>query len=166
VAVHRLTVSRTKLDLSWKKKIGIIFTFLVGLFVTICSVIRLRALIGWTESTNPTMDFAELAMWSLVELDVGVICACMPGMAALFRRMKTRGTEYVRSKSSHNASQLGMGGLESKAGHAGGQQIKKTTVISVHTRGGSEHGSDSELELVERNKDAMYFARQEPREIS
>ena len=84
-------------------------------------------------------------------------------MRFIFRRMKKRGTDYVRSKSSQNASQLGMEGMQSRSG---GAQIKKTTVISVqHTRQGSDHGSDSDVELVSRNKDAMYFARQEPREI-
>ncbi|KAK8022161.1 hypothetical protein PG993_012928 [Apiospora rasikravindrae] len=148
-----------KLDLSWKKKVGIIFTFLVGLFVTICSVVRLQALIGWTRSTNPTMDYAPLAVWSLVELDVGVICACMPGMAGLFRRLKKRGTEYIRSRTgdSNNASQVLKSGSRPglsyfKKGN-GGDGITKTTVVSVQrTRGGGDDASESEVELVNRSK--------------
>ncbi|KAK7918323.1 CFEM domain-containing protein [Apiospora marii] len=150
-----------KLDLSWKKKVGIIFTFLVGLFVTICSVVRLQALIGWTRSTNPTMDYAPLAVWSLVELDVGVICACMPGMAGLFRRLKKRGTDYIRSRTgdSQNASQAL--GSSSRAGlsyfkkNRDGDGITKTTVVSVQrTRGGgNDSASESEVELVNRNKE-------------
>ncbi|KAK7971394.1 hypothetical protein PG989_016410 [Apiospora arundinis] len=146
-----------KLDLSWKKKMGIIFTFLVGLFVTICSVVRLHALIDWTLSTNPTMDYAKLAVWSLVELDVGVICACMPGMAGLFRHLKTRGTEYVRSRGSQNASQ--MLGSSSRPGFAC-NGITKTTVVSVQcTQGGSDDDSESEVELVQRSKENYEFQK-------
>lgn len=144
---QRLLYHRLKLDLTLKKKAGIIITFLVGLFVTICSMIRLRALIGWTSSTNSTMDFANLAVWSLIELDVGVICACMPGMAGLFRRLKKRGTEYVQSRSSNNASQI--------MGTSKGPAITKTTVISVNHAQDDDRrsrGSESELELVDRNK--------------
>ncbi|KAK6075045.1 CFEM domain-containing protein [Seiridium cupressi] len=146
-----------KLDLTWKKKSGIIMTFLVGLFVTICSVIRLQSLIGWTSSTNSTYDFAKLAAWSLIELDAGVICACMPGMAGLFRRLKKRSTDYIRSRSSNNNS-LAFGTARGTMGTANGNgpAITKTTIISVkHTRG--EDGtasivSESELELVDRSK--------------
>jgi hypothetical protein len=151
-----LTISpRLKLDLSWKKKVGIVSTFLVGLFVTICSVIRLRALVGWSTSTNQTMDYANLAVWSLIELDVGVICACMPGMAGLFRRLKKRGNEYMRSRSSNNASQMLSGG-GTKLGNL--QTITKTTQISVSRgRPGDDTASDSELELVDRSKGANSF---------
>ncbi|KAK6220847.1 hypothetical protein LQW54_001766 [Pestalotiopsis sp. IQ-011] len=149
-----------KLDLNMKKKAGIILTFLVGLFVTICSMIRLRALIGWTASTNSTMDFAKLASWSLVELDVGVICACMPGMAGLFRRLKKRGTDYIRSRSSNNASMA----LDTFSGSkAGGPAITKTTIISVkrthHDREDNKSvGSESELELVDKSKGTYNFS--------
>ncbi|KAH8199217.1 hypothetical protein TruAng_006623 [Truncatella angustata] len=148
-----------KLDLTLKKKAGIILTFCVGLFVTICSMIRLRALIGWTESTNQTWDFAKLAVWSLIELDVGVICACMPGMAGLFRRLKKRSTEYIRSKSSFGASGNASQVLGSST--AGGPAITKTTIVTVkHTRGDHNHGSsvsESELELVDRSKGSSYY---------
>ncbi|KAK6818978.1 hypothetical protein PG987_013720 [Apiospora arundinis] len=140
-----------------EEKMGIIFTFLVGLFVTICSVVRLHALIDWTLSTNPTMDYAKLAVWSLVELDVGVICACMPGMAGLFRHLKTRGTEYVRSRGSQNASQ--MLGSSSRPGFAC-NGITKTTVVSVQcTQGGSDDDSESEVELVQRSKENYEFQK-------
>lgn len=157
---------RLKLDLNWKKKMGIILTFCVGLFVTICSMIRLRALVGWTKSANAPYDFAALAVWSLIELDVGVICACMPGMAGLFRRLKKRGAEYISTKSSQNASRA-MGtskgtftGTGTGKGQAqdNGQAITKTTIISVkHTRERSEACSESEVELVDRNRNANNF---------
>lgn len=127
-------------------------------------MIRLRALVGWTKSPNAPYDFAALAVWSLIELDVGVICACMPGMAGLFRRLKKRGAEYIQTKSSQNASRA-MGtskgtftGTSTGKGQDQGQAITKTTMISVkHTRERSETGSESEMELVDRNRNANNF---------
>ncbi|KAI1860263.1 hypothetical protein JX265_005824 [Neoarthrinium moseri] len=153
-----------KLDLSMKKKIGIIFTFLVGLFVTVCSMIRLKALIGWQTSTNPTMEYANLAVWSLVELDVGVICACMPGMAGLFRRMKKRGTEYMRSKSSNNGSQAFGSQAFGGTNKGTGQAITKTTIISVKRTQCDDQTSDSELELVDRSKGSYNYRGHYPHE--
>jgi hypothetical protein len=129
------------------------FTFLVGLFVTICSVIRLKSLIGWTKSSNPTMEYANLAVWSLVELDVGVICACMPGMAGLFRRLRKNSTEYLRSRSTKNASQM-LGASQSP-----GQAITKTTIISVQRthHDNDDVASESELELVSRSKGGFSY---------
>ena len=58
--------------------------------VTVCSVIRLPTIQRFNHSQNPTWDYTHLAFLSLVEVDVGVICACLPGMAQLVQRMWPR----------------------------------------------------------------------------
>jgi hypothetical protein len=87
--------------------------------VTICSVIRLHTIMEFGNSTNPTYDYSALAIWSLVEIDVGVICACMPGIAALFHRVfprlaTTRGSSgsssSERSGRKHNGGSGNSGG--------------------------------------------------------
>jgi hypothetical protein len=134
-----------RLDLSLKKKIGIILIFIAGLFVTICSIVRLKYLVNWAFNPNPTMSYSDLAVWSVIELDVSVICACMPGMTALLRRLKQRSVGYIKSKSSNPTSGTLEGTLE------GQQAITKTTTISVlHTRGREDLSNESELELVGR----------------
>ncbi|KAK8061011.1 hypothetical protein PG997_015232 [Apiospora hydei] len=85
----------------------------------------------------------------------------MPGMAGLFRRLKKRGTEYIRSRTgdSNNASQVLKSGSRPglsyfKKGN-GGDGITKTTVVSVQrTRGGGDDASESEVELVNRSKES------------
>ncbi|KAK6077455.1 CFEM domain-containing protein [Seiridium cupressi] len=134
-----------KLGLSTKKKVGIILIFIVGLFVTICSIVRLKYLVNWAFDPNPTMNYSNLAVWSFIELDVSVICACMPGMAALLRRLKQHSVEYMRSKSGYLSSH-GVDGTPDPH-----QTITKTTVISVlRSRGGEAMENSSELQLVER----------------
>lgn len=58
----------------------------IGHSVTICSIVRLPTILKWGKTTNPTYDYARLAIWSLLEMMFGVICACFPGVAALLRR--------------------------------------------------------------------------------
>lgn len=69
-----------------KKKLAVASMFLVGLFVTICSIVRLRTISKFHSTTNPTYDYTELTVWSVVEASAGVVCACMPGLANCIRR--------------------------------------------------------------------------------
>ncbi|KAH8889021.1 hypothetical protein GQ53DRAFT_604331, partial [Thozetella sp. PMI_491] len=75
------------LEMKWKRKAAVILMFLVGLFVTGCSVYRLQSLLQFGRSTNPTFDYTRVGVWSIIEIDVSVICTCMPGIAALLRRV-------------------------------------------------------------------------------
>lgn len=150
-----------KLETDWKTKMGVIFTFLLGLFVTICSIVRLKFLAGWASSTNQTYDYANLALWSLIELNAGVICACLPGMASLFRRIKKereekrRGTGYSYGNNS-SASPGGSRMFNSKGGSAlrsfGGNknEIVKTTSVSVNYQTRDSDGLSDEVELVDQ----------------
>ncbi|KAF9880504.1 CFEM domain-containing protein [Colletotrichum karsti] len=80
------------INVSWtkRKKFGVSLIFLVGLFVTVSSCIRLASLTRFAGTHNPTFDFKNLSIWSLVEMHLSVICACMPGMTAFIRRIKPR----------------------------------------------------------------------------
>ncbi|KAK7434831.1 hypothetical protein Landi51_13308 [Colletotrichum acutatum] len=80
------------ITVSWtlKKKIGVSLIFLVGLSVTASSGIRLATLAKFGGTQNPTYDYKELSIWSLVEMHMSVICACMPGMTSFIRRVSPR----------------------------------------------------------------------------
>ncbi|KFY46047.1 hypothetical protein V495_02687 [Pseudogymnoascus sp. VKM F-4514 (FW-929)] len=76
-----------QLEMSMKKRIQIMMMFSVGIFVTIVSVVRLRTFTKYANTTNLTQDYVELGYWSTIEVPVGVICACMPSIRALFRNV-------------------------------------------------------------------------------
>ena len=84
-----------------RRKVGVVFIFLVGLFVTLCSIIRLQYIAQIGQYTNATYHYNEVGLWSGVEADVGVICACMPTLAGpilhFFRR--TIGSKLSSGKS-------------------------------------------------------------------
>lgn len=75
------------LNLHWKKKIMGSLMFSVGAAIMIISLIRLKTIPNFTRAENPTKDIVDLCIWSGVEIDVGVICPCLPSMRLLFRKL-------------------------------------------------------------------------------
>ncbi|POS77342.1 CFEM domain-containing protein [Diaporthe helianthi] len=83
-----LPLSQLKgLRLHWRKKIGVALMFFVGTFVTIVSILRLHALVDFANSDNPTFDNFDVMLWSTTEINVGLICACMPALRQILARI-------------------------------------------------------------------------------
>ncbi|KAF7125862.1 hypothetical protein CNMCM5793_002155 [Aspergillus hiratsukae] len=76
-----------RLNLSWRKKILVMSMFSLGLFVTLVSIVRLNSLIHFASTENLTWDYVEVGYWSTIEVHVGIICACLPAIRALMRRV-------------------------------------------------------------------------------
>lgn len=105
-------------------------------------------------STNPTLDYQALALWSLVELDVGIICACMPGVASLMRRMLPSVFGSTKGTSSGNSGQNTIWGSESdrfrRIESPTQKRIHKTTDFSVsYGTDTIQDSKDEEHEFVE-----------------
>ncbi|EFX06568.1 cfem domain containing protein [Grosmannia clavigera kw1407] len=74
----------SKIRLSIAKKFQVLLMFSLGFFVTIVSAIRLSSLQQYGTTTNFTQDYTEIGYWSTIEVAVGVVCACLPAVRALF----------------------------------------------------------------------------------
>ncbi|CAI6332128.1 unnamed protein product [Periconia digitata] len=72
------------LKLSWRKKLSVALMFSVGTFVTVMSVLRLQSLIHFGKSLNVTWDQADASNWSTIEINVGILCACLPSLRKIF----------------------------------------------------------------------------------
>lgn len=55
--------------------------------VTIVSVLRLQSLIYFGNSTNPTWYLWPVAYWSTIEVNVGMMCTCLPAMRLILLRL-------------------------------------------------------------------------------
>ncbi|KAI1806828.1 MFS general substrate transporter [Daldinia bambusicola] len=93
----------TSMRLPRRQKVILIFTFALGIFVTIVDVVRIYYLeqainqVSATISSNPEATFGDSSqfawnasfslMWSAVEVNVGIICACIPTLKPLVRRI-------------------------------------------------------------------------------
>lgn len=51
------------------------------------SILRLQSLIDFASSNNPTWDHWDLTNWSAIEINVGIMCACLPSLRLLLVRM-------------------------------------------------------------------------------
>ena len=64
------------------------FRWLTFLSVTIISIVRLESLVThpW-DDPNATWVKMDVALWSTIEINVGIICACLPSLRSLIVRI-------------------------------------------------------------------------------
>jgi fucose permease len=90
----------TRIQLPRREKLILVFTFSLGIFATVIDIIRIYYLQQAMDTQRSqklqdkignTSDFAWTAsmslMWSDVEVNVGIICACIPTLRPLCQRM-------------------------------------------------------------------------------
>ncbi|KAK4167047.1 hypothetical protein QBC43DRAFT_204938 [Cladorrhinum sp. PSN259] len=71
------------LNLDTKKKVLSMILFSVGLCVIGTGIAKLTVVDKFVKSRNPTVDMLDLALISVLELDLGIICACLPSIKPL-----------------------------------------------------------------------------------
>ncbi|GFF83700.1 hypothetical protein IFM61392_08953 [Aspergillus lentulus] len=76
----------SRLHLPQKQKFGVIVVFAAGIFTCITSMIRLKYVATATEATDTTKSLAPIAGWSFIEMNMGIICSCLPPLHPLMTR--------------------------------------------------------------------------------
>ncbi|KAL8398148.1 hypothetical protein RB596_005614 [Gaeumannomyces avenae] len=102
-----------QLNVSLSKKIGLVFIFVLGIFTTICSVLRYLQIdrIQFGDG-NSTM----LVLWGVIEFNVGNIVSSLPFLAPVFLR---RAKEY---RSRYQQGSAGPSGSGRSGRNRGGSQ--------------------------------------------
>jgi len=147
------------LNLHWKKKLSVAAMFGVGAFVTIVSIVRLQSLVKFSNSINPTWDYIAIGYWSTIEINVGIICACMPSIRLLLLRFfprfmgttKDRSYVYSHNRSGGKIPGEGSGSGGSKAGSSGNGSTNRSRggmTLSSKAPNDEEEVRTSTLELV------------------
>ncbi|PLB43464.1 hypothetical protein P170DRAFT_480437 [Aspergillus steynii IBT 23096] len=77
-----------RLSLRSTKKLLVMVMFGAGFFVTIVSIIRLKAIIVFASTTNPTYDNVPTAYWSVIECYGSIICLNIPAIRRFWWRSK------------------------------------------------------------------------------
>lgn len=85
------------LRLQKKKKIGVIALFLTGFLASICSIINAALRIVERTKTVPDSLWESIPIYttSIIELNVGIICGCIPVIVVLFKDLAH--SHYVTS---------------------------------------------------------------------
>lgn len=68
---------------------GTVLTFLTGLFVTICSAIRLQYITRVDNFENVTYYYNKIGLWTGLEAYLGIVTACMPAILGPIARFFT-----------------------------------------------------------------------------
>jgi len=66
--------------------------------VTLVSVLRLRTLVALLNTDDFTYAVELPGIWSIIEVDVGILCACMPGIRALLSALFPKLVGSTRDK--------------------------------------------------------------------
>jgi hypothetical protein len=93
----------------------------------IISCLRVQSLTQYANTTNPTYDTLASGTWSVVELNVGIFCVCMPSFRRFFAHAMPGcfGSTEADSESVRNAART-----PSQLGESGPKKIgkKKSTL--------------------------------------
>lgn len=77
----------SSLMLPLKQKLWLTIVLAFGLLVCVVSFLRLNSLYLGSKTTDPTWDFVGVAIWTSVELNTAIICACLPTLKPLASRL-------------------------------------------------------------------------------
>ncbi|KAI0012489.1 hypothetical protein F4779DRAFT_567749 [Xylariaceae sp. FL0662B] len=132
-----------KLQLTFKKKLLISVMFCMGILVVAVTIYKLTLIESWTRGVNPTYEQVPMMIWAGIEIDLGVICACMPSLPVLFRPAMRR-LRDVTSKRSADGSGFSKSRSTSHYGIIEDQGKKLSKPVNIgHGRGGGS-GDDND----------------------
>ncbi|KAH6645895.1 hypothetical protein BKA67DRAFT_582660 [Truncatella angustata] len=134
------------LNTSWRKKINIVVMFSLGFFILLTSSIRLRYIVQFARTLNPTWDYVDVLIWTALEVNISIIVICLPAIRAFLSQSvpKIFGTT-VRSAS---ASQPISGTRGTKLT----SRQKGSKFSSIFSTRGGDDDADSQLELGDRRQ--------------
>ncbi|KAK1673606.1 hypothetical protein BDP55DRAFT_730405 [Colletotrichum godetiae] len=72
-----------------KKKAALFGMFALGSFACIASLIRLKYMVTFAHSFDPTWDYVDVVDWSSLELNAAVMCGSLPALRPLFIKART-----------------------------------------------------------------------------
>ncbi|KAI9843364.1 MAG: hypothetical protein M1838_002653 [Thelocarpon superellum] len=125
-----------RVQINMRRKVALIGVFVLGLFTTVCSVMRMVQIRQITKDGNST----GLVLWGTIEMNVGISLTCLPALTPLFA--------YFREK--HPSARVTPHGTFGSNGS--GTRNKRSHTMQYYSRkadaSNSSTGSD-ELECLE-----------------
>ena len=79
-----------KLKVHRSQKVALFGVFLLGGFVTVVGALRLATIAEHQKTQDFTYDFLDLGVWTTLEMNLGIVGACLPTMGPLLRFMVRR----------------------------------------------------------------------------
>ncbi|OBT70798.1 hypothetical protein VF21_10385 [Pseudogymnoascus sp. 05NY08] len=164
----------TGMHMPGRQKNILVFTFALGIFVMIVDVIRIYFLQRALEHVlsmngSPALsvgledekDFAYIVsyslMWSAVEVNVGIVCACIPTLKPVVKKILPILLEPTRRHSAHEARSTSVAGVDNMSSSIPSSQSKVPGDISpahvesttdIPPNAGREPETDEEIDFI------------------
>jgi hypothetical protein len=130
--------------------------FVLGTFIAVVSLVRLIIFlqIPIATSGDATYNFREIIVWSIVEVNIGLVCACLPSLKPAFALIGLSGLfSFSSSRASNNQSKEPIGSYPQYGRSTDSQsrpRKKGSTGGLFSTIGGlSRLDSEEELKIVD-----------------
>lgn len=88
-----------KIQLPSRQKYALMGVFALAGMVVIISILRLPSLIDLWKSKDTSYQNPMVMIWSCVEINVGIICSCLPTLRCLFPKIFKAATGYATGRS-------------------------------------------------------------------
>jgi hypothetical protein len=145
------------LDVPRAQRIGLNIIFALGLLVAGAGIGRTYYLIKLGNTYDTSWTGFDLLIWTIIELQLGIICACAPSLRAFFRRYVS---EALRKSfaSSKNKSRSGTrdGTQNSTVGQRGCQPPGPDKELQVLTRLSTDSERGGQAEAPARSMSPAY----------
>lgn len=92
------------LQLPRRQRYALVAVFALAGAVVIVSILRLPSLYHLMESKDTTWENPMAVIWSTIEINVAIICSCLPTLRCLFPRLLRAATSYQASSASNTHS--------------------------------------------------------------
>ncbi|KAF1846063.1 uncharacterized protein K460DRAFT_431062 [Cucurbitaria berberidis CBS 394.84] len=138
-----------RLNMKLKQKLMVMSMFSVGIIVVFTSAMRLYSLVHFANSKNVTWDYVEAGYWSLLEIDVSIVCGCMPALRLLVSM--TMPKIRMTFNSSRGDSQIS----KLTNNKSNGTDTNKSVNISIKPKSGDESDFVPLVDLESSNDRAL-----------
>lgn len=129
------------LHMPLKKKLRVAAIFSAGGLACITSIIRLVDIVHNGMSPNQTLVFMRVNLWGIAEVNIGLICACLPILPAFYKH-------NFRNQSQNKGNYAGYNSTE-RSIEMMGSKSKKNDDLS-NTNSLADHGSEKNVLITDK----------------
>ena len=154
IAVLPLPVIKS-LNLPKRQRLALTFVFCLGGITCIVSLLRLQSLYAVSVSKDISWDNPMAALWSNLEVQIGIICSCLPTLKSSLTRIFPRIFASTSRGASSNGGIVTIGGHHKSGGYlvTTGEKrrtmMKKRDSIGMHFLSRTANNGNSHTKTVE-----------------
>jgi len=128
IAVLPLPVIKS-LNLPKRQRLALTFVFCLGGITCIVSLLRLQSLYAVSVSKDISWDNPMAALWSNLEVQIGIICSCLPTLKSSLTRIFPRIFASSSRGASSNGGVVTIGGHRKSSGYVMTTGEKRKTMM-------------------------------------